>query len=303
MNRYQLEVAEMDRRHWRRVRFLSLIGTAGVVALALWSAGLLSPEWWVAARAWWSDKSPVTDVAMTAHPAAAPIEAAAPAPLAQGGAGDASSVSRRPQPLHLIATTPGRSNQEGTARIGTNRDNPQTYVAGALLANGARLTEIHRDHVLLERDGRQVALYLHTADAKRQPLVDDLFMVGGPPPKTPLPPLTREVLIDYMRPSPVFEDEVLRGYQVYPGRKAGVFSQLGLRSGDVITSIDDAPILDAATAIEALKGITNGTSIAVRVERNGKPERLVLDGALITNDLEQDKSPVAAPLPNDPAGA
>jgi general secretion pathway protein C len=192
-----------------------------------------------------------------------------------------------------MATTPGRNRHEGTAHIGTSRDNPQTYVAGALLVNGARIAEIHHDHVVLERDRGRVELYLHTLEAKTRHSVDGVLMAGGTPRAMPAPPISREVLTDYMRPSPVFQDDVVRGYQVYPGRKAGVFSQLGLRPGDVITSINDVPILDTASAIEALRTITNGTSVAVSVERNGKSEHLVLDGALITSDLERDNVSVA----------
>jgi type II secretion system protein C len=127
-------------------------------------------------------------------------------------------------------------------------------------------------------------------------------MVGGAPPPTPAPPITREVLTDYMRPSPVFRDEELLGYQIYPGSKANVFSQLGLRPGDVITAINDAPIADVASGIESLKEITNGTSIVVRVERGGKAERLVLDSTLITKDLEGGNSSAVTTPPTDLAG-
>jgi type II secretion system protein C len=306
MNRYQREVTEMDRRHFRLVRAASVVGAAGLIALAMWSAGVQPTEWLATTYRWWSD-----DNSSAQSSASSPISVATQTRLAavapelnarvNSGTGPGTSVPARPQPLYLVGTTPGRNKQQGTARIGTSRSNPQTYVAGALLVNGARLVEIHRDHVLLERGGNRVELRLHTV--ARQLRVDDLLVVGGAPRQAPSPPLTREVLIDYMRPSPVFQDEALRGYQVYPGRKAGVFSQLGLRPGDVITSIDDAPILDAVSAIEALKQITNGASVVVRVERNGKPARLVLDGAWITSDLERDKNPVAATPPNDPAGA
>jgi len=37
-------------------------------------------------------------------------------------------------------TARGRNAREGTARLGTHPENPQTYAAGAILANGARLT-------------------------------------------------------------------------------------------------------------------------------------------------------------------
>lgn len=298
MNRYQQEVAEIDRRHARFVRSLSFIGAASLVALALWSAGLLPANWWAAARGWFSHEG-IPEQVVGSAPAQS---VTAPVPLAPNRSDTSPSVPRGPQPLHLVATTLGRNKHEGTARIGTSRDNPQTYVAGALLANGSRIAEIHSDHVVLERGVKRVDLYLDNLADKRRP-ADDLMMVGGPLPPVPVPQPTREVLTDYMRPSPVFREEALHGYQVYPGRKAGVFAQLGLRPGDVITSINDAPLLDTASAIELLKEITNGTSIVVSVERNGKATRLVLDGTLITTDIERETNSAAATPPGNFAGA
>jgi type II secretion system protein C len=300
VNRYQQEVAEMDRRHARLIRSLSFIGAAGLVALALWSAGLPPADWWEAARARWSDKDSDEPLGGAPDAATRPTVTASPsAALKQDGAGTQSSTS--PRPLHLVGTTPGRNKQEGTARIGTNRDSPQTYVAGALLSNGSRIAEIHRDHVVLERDDKRVELYLDGLVAKARP-ADDMIMVGGPPRDVPTPPLTREVLTDYLRPSPVLDDDGVHGFQVYPGRKAGVFAQLGLQPGDVITSINDAPVVDTASALDALREITRGTSVVVNVERKGKAERLVLDSALITTDLEREQNSAAATPMHDLAG-
>lgn len=291
----------MDRRHSRLVRALTFVGAAGLAGLALWSAGLPPTEWWAAAQRRWLNEEPAEQVAST--PVVSPRPASASAAVADPKDLQSTDTSTSPLPLHLVATTPGPNKSEGTARIGTNRANPQTYVAGALLANGARIAEVHRDHVVLERDGKRVDLYLETLVARTGRPADDLMMVGGTPRAAPALPMTREVLTDYIRPSPVFDDETLRGLQVYAGRKSGIFAQLGLRPGDVLTAINDAPILDTAIALDALKEITNGTSIVVRVERNGKSERLVLDGTLITKDLEHEESSLAAAPVNVLPGA
>src|SRR2546429_388360 len=83
----------------------------------------------------------------------APQSAPAPRPVARRGPigppvsvtpmrpeGNDSSVSAVPQPLILVRTQRGRNSREGFAQIGVRTHSPQTYIAGALLANGARLT-------------------------------------------------------------------------------------------------------------------------------------------------------------------
>lgn len=293
MNRYQQEVLKMDRRHRQVVRSLSFAGIALLAAIGLWSVYPHVSYWWASAHQSSLRKEAIERIEPTTSlTASAPdsVRGDAVRIRTRDGTGTDSSISAHPQPLYLIATAPGRNRHEGTARIGTSPDNPQTYVAGALLVNGARIAEIHHDHVVLERDRERRELYLRPLAANTQQPVDDLLTSGGTPRATAVPPVTREILTDYMRPSPVFADDVLSGYQVYPGRKAGVFSQLGLRPGDVITSINDAPILDTAIAIEVLKEITTGSIVVVSVERNNKTQRLMLDGTLIKKDLESEVS-------------
>src|SRR5262249_52172757 len=91
-----------------------------------------------------------------------------------------SSVSDSPKRLVLTGTVLGRSPHEGTAFIGVDARNPQTYSAGAVLANGAHLTLIYKDHVVVEQNGRTALLYL----TDRQPRAasdrsSDLLTVGG----------------------------------------------------------------------------------------------------------------------------
>jgi hypothetical protein len=69
-------------------------------------------------------------------PIGAPIMVTPMRPL-----GTDSSVSTVPLPLILVRTQAGRNSREGFAQIGVNARTPQTYQAGAILANGAHLTD------------------------------------------------------------------------------------------------------------------------------------------------------------------
>lgn len=306
MNQYQREVAEMDRRRRLTVRLLSVLGTACVATLALWSAGLPPGKWFEALHQWTSRDDAFAAETRDSVPSAPTktndAAAAASENIDTASHGTDSSVSPRPLPLYLVVTTPGRNKNEGTARIGTSVENPQTYTSGAILANGARLAEVHKDHVVLTRGGMSAELYLYERDprAKQRSSDSALLMVSA----EPLPQIAVEKvndgLTDYVRPSPVYDGEVLRGYQVYPGVRAGIFARLGLEPGDVITSINDAPLNEPSHSIELFAQLMRGVAVVATVVRKDATRRITLDGALISADQESTEEPSASTTPGLP---
>ncbi len=278
-----------------------------MAVLALWSAGLPPTQWVSAAQGWWaegespkvSSQQPVPNAAVPAGientPAASDGDTAAQ--------GTDSSVSATPLPLYLVATSPGRNKNEGTARIGTSVDNPQTYTGGALLTNGARLAEVHKDHVVLTRGSVSAELYLYQRDprAKQRSSDNDLLMVSAEPPPPIVAQKVNDGLTDYVRPSPVYDGEVLRGYQVYPGARAGIFARLGLEPGDVITSINDAPLNEPSQSMELFIQLMRGVAVVATVERKNTSRRVTLDGALISADQESINEAGASTTPSLPA--
>lgn len=301
MNRFQHEVAEMDRRRSNIVRAASLAGAALVTVVALWSAGLPPTQWWARVNAWISSREDQPVAAPSAMPPSIASVPAAPSvhsvPANTLPAGTDSSLSAKPQPLFLVATSPGRNQHEGTAQIGTNPDNPQTYVAGALLANGARLAEIYRDHVVIARGDSTVRLSLYSRSNPASSSSSELLMVGGEQDVPVRAAVTRDVLTDYIRPSPVYDGESLLGYQVYSGAKAAVFTQLGLQAGDVITAINDMPLSDPQQAMELFADLTRGSAVTATVKRNNSVRKLALDGALILADQDRSLNATAQSQP------
>jgi hypothetical protein len=195
--------------------------------------------------------------------------------------GNDSSISKVPLPLKLTVTRPGRNVHEGTADIGVNEHSPQTYVAGAILANGARLIGIYPDHVRLEKDHRVVALYREgMVRLNAQAGLSDLLTVGGTQPSLAQAD-SHEELTDYIRPSPVYSGTSVVGLQVYAGRQAGIFAQIGLQLGDVITAIEDVPVSELQTSLEQLHRLTQGEVVAATVQRKGERISLSLDGSVI----------------------
>lgn len=272
---------------------LSLVIAAALVGAVLWAAGV--PTRWMAVLLQRSASSTAPSGADDAtNSSARSAFALSPDQLKSdsGAAGTDASTSTQPLPLYLVSVAPGRNAFEGTAQIGTSIANPQNYAAGAMLANGAQLAEIHSDHVLLRRAERSTRLYLYDRSSlsAQSSVRDDLASVGGTPVPEPLLASTREVLTDYLRPSPLYEGEALRGYRIYPGRKRSVFAQLGLQSGDVITAIDGMPINDATTTLNVLRELVNGAALKVAIEGNQGHKEITLDGAVIVADLHQTES-------------
>jgi type II secretion system protein C len=202
--------------------------------------------------------------------------------------GTDSSISPKTLPLFLTATVVGRTVSEGYAMIGVSLENPQTYIGGAIIENGARLREIHSKYVVLERNGRTARLYLNgTAEAGAQKqLTDELTHVGGAAPVPQAAATSYELFTDYVRPNPVYDGTTLRGYEVYPGARSGPFQRMGLQPGDLIVSVDGQPMVDEEQATETFRALAEGSALTASVVRKGRTESLALDGMLIVADQE-----------------
>jgi len=267
---------------------VNALGAVTVTLIISWAIGWPSLAWFQKVRV----PNPAPVAIAPARPPNKPIGIAPPRPK-----GNDSSVSPVALKLLLVNANPGRTLSEGTAQIGVVRESPQTYQGGAVLENGAHLAEIHADYVVLEKANRSVRLYLDPNKSAPKGSDASLAMVGGVKPSPPAPVTNREVLTDYIRPSPVYEGETLVGYQVYPGDAAGPFSQMGLQPGDVITAINGTPLNDPTSAWDALRQLTEGIALSAAVKRHGEIVTVNLDGAIIAKSEEAKSQPAAPPMP------
>jgi type II secretion system protein C len=264
------------------------LAAAGVGALALTLALEFGDPGWFEQLTRWAHRVPrQVSPRLSARPDSTrpPVMVTPPRPL-----GNDSSVSPVSLPLLLVRTELGRNNREGFAQIGVNARSPQTYAAGALLANGARLTEIYKHYVVLERDGHSSRLYLKGEAANERALPDSaaaaLLTVGGASPEAAAQSNSKERLTDYLRPSPVFAGGQLHGYALFAGRRAAAFSHLGLQPGDVITQINGSSVSESSDSLEMLETLTQGEALSVVIERAGVAQTLSLDGAALKDATE-----------------
>jgi len=263
----------------------SRFGVAVLAILIAWAAlfvdGFPPPSW----KAWLGikDHAPVPAAMRPQRRIPGQMTVTMPRPR-----GTDSSVSPVPLPLILVSTQIGRNSREGIARIGVDPTSPQTYTAGAILANGARLAEVYPNYVVLERGDRSVRLYVQgQGAAPTEADLGPLLTVGGAAP----PPLALAeagpALTDFVRPSPVFNGSAVQGFQVYAGKDASTFEALGLRDGDVIVALNGASVSNAETALALLNTLVHGSALTAEVKRGGSTETLSLDGSIIVAAAER----------------
>jgi type II secretion system protein C len=245
----------------------------GLGVLVLWVSGY---EPWV----WWRAHE-IAAAARVVPPRVAPrgpISVVQPTPL-----GTDSSVSAVPLALHLTGTRLGRNSREGYANIGVNVLSPQTYRAGAVLANGARLEEIYADYVVLERDHRHTSLYIegHASPEAADPAATSLLTVGGATPVPAAVANSRDRLTQSIRIAPVFDGDHFQALVLYPPEHGEVFVQLGLQPGDRLTAIDGVRLKDAKGAVAEIRRLSEGAWLNATIERGGRAQTVLLNGSLL----------------------
>jgi general secretion pathway protein C len=207
-------------------------------------------------------------------------------------------VSKVPLPLILVATEVGRTPADGIALIGVKKESPQTYQFGAILANGARLSEITMDYVVLTKDGKSVKLYRDGLPqvAKVSEALSAMVTVGGALPIPPAVATVQQTLTQHIRPTPVYDGANITGYQVYPADGSGVFARMGLQAGDVITAMNGVPLNESQSAMVYFESLSQGVAMTATVKRKGETLNVALDGALIAQaDRAQHTTPLGMP--------
>jgi general secretion pathway protein C len=188
--------------------------------------------------------------------------------------------------LHGIVA--GKRASDSRALIVANGDE-EPYGIGAQLPGGAVIRSIYPDRVLLERNGRLEALRLPKDDTAgggvtSQPSMAMQSRAMLPQPQN-LGQLRQEIannpqrLMDVVRAMPVMDHGKLTGYRIYPAGNPGVFNQLGLKPGDVVTAVNGIPLTDPAQSMRVLSSLKTTEQVSVSLTRNGQQQTQVLQMA------------------------
>jgi general secretion pathway protein C len=217
---------------------------------------------------------------------------------------DAANAPQTSMPLVLSGIIAGDDPSTGLAILGESASTAKVYAVGDTLPGGAKLHSVHGDRVLLDRNGQLESLALPRQYAAG----------GGAPPAEPLsasenPSVERVrrivseqpgAISDVMRPQPVFAQGKQRGYRVYPGRNRQAFVRLGLRPGDLVTSINGTPLDDPARGQEIFQTLGSASEARVTVMRNGRQQDLTLNLAQVAQQAEQVAGEAAGGFAGEP---
>jgi general secretion pathway protein C len=213
-------------------------------------------------------------------------------------------------PLILAGVIAEKDPAKGQAIIGENPTAAKLYAVGGAIPGGAKLHAVYADRVLLERNGALEALNLpHSPPAGGigvGPVVQSTSRLAAAASNPTL-------LAGLVRIQPVFSQGKLNGYRIFPGGSKGtaVFSQLGLRPGDLIEAVNGTALDDAARAMEVLQTLSSSASATVTVSRNGQSQEVNLNLAAVNIEPElgeganssasqEGGQPTAAPAPAMP---
>lgn len=199
------------------------------------------------------------------------------------------------QSMILRGTLADRDPASGIAVIDTG-SGEHAYRAGEIVASNVKLTRVYSDRVTLSRDGVESTLTL-TRDRNlmpteivRQPSARVAGSRGtapsstsqtGAPQTRAMSPETRQVidrarehpedLARLVQIAPVVEGGRVTGVRVGTGTDAALMNAIGLRTGDIVTAVNGAPVDSLARGQQIIEGLRTAASARVTVLRDGKP--------------------------------
>jgi general secretion pathway protein C len=191
----------------------------------------------------------------------------------------------------LAGTIAGDDPKKGFALIGDSAATARVYAVGASLPSGVKLHEVYRDRVIIDRGGALEALLL----PRNAALLGSTPQVATAPGAGPLQAAQQvlernpDALAEIVRAQPVgdLSSGRIRGVRVFPGRNAAAFSKLGLRAGDLVTSINGTPLDDPNRAVEIFNTLQSVPEAKVGVMRNGRPTEIMVNMTEVTRQAQE----------------
>ncbi|KHN92810.1 general secretion pathway protein C [Pectobacterium actinidiae] len=149
-------------------------------------------------------------------------------------------------------------------------------VGDAIPGYEAKIVTISADRVVLQYQGRYEALHLYQEEEA----------AGAPTPSGAFNQVKDEIqkdpfsAQDYLTISPVTEEDVLKGYQLNPGKNPDLFYRAGLQDNDLAVSLNGIDLRDADQAQQAMAQLAGMSKFNLTVERDGQQQDiyLALDG-------------------------
>lgn len=195
-------------------------------------------------------------------------------------------------PLVLAGVIAQKDPKAGQAIIGESASNGKLYSVGGAIPGGARLNSVYGDRVLIERNGAIESLPL-----PRTPMAGLSAAIG--PPVRAAGRDNSSLLAGLVNLQPKFDpvSNKLTGYLIFPGngaRGASVFSQLGLRAGDLVVAVNGTALDDPSKALEVMQTLSSASSATLSVTRGGQLQEVNLNLASVNVDTDPSNNAVGA---------
>lgn len=214
-------------------------------------------------------------------------------------------------PIKLVGTIYGGDPFSGIALVENSQKRTiNSFMVGDALLKDATVKEIHKEKIIIDRNGRLEFIEVERAElARSRRSKKKATPAGGPAPglapiaTEPPPDKFREdgferdkaeivmtetyrqkllttdftkVLQD-AKASPNMVDGELRGFCLSRIRKDSIYEKAGLQNDDCVNEINGVPLTDTAQAVRLLQSLRNEKEIEVRLHRGGTPMRFNLN--------------------------
>ncbi|HET9864420.1 MAG TPA: type II secretion system protein GspC [Steroidobacteraceae bacterium] len=221
---------------------------------------------------------------------------------------DGANAPPSSMPLVLAGVLATPDPKEGMAIIGENAQSARVVIVGQQVPGGATLHSVFPDRAIIDRNGALESVLLpRRTQGSAAPPPPPPPVASAEGPEASIERMRRlvaddpSVIMQVMRPQPVFAGGRMKGFRVYPGANRQAFARLGLRAGDLVTAINGTPLDDKDRAQEIFATLNSSSDARVTVTRNGRQQDLLLNLAQVANEAEQlNTGPEADPVQPDP---
>lgn len=178
------------------------------------------------------------------------------------------------------------------AIIDSGGKDEKSYRVGDVVAGAATLHQILADRVILKRGEQLETLYLpkeNLSGASSSPTYQraissnvNRFAGGRTINRGSVSDLRRTLLenpqdaLQLINAQPVMENGQLSGFRVNPGKDRALFARVGLRPGDIITSVNGMQLSDATQMGQVFQQLKSAQQLQVTINRGGREQQLQL---------------------------